>query len=74
MTFVVSADEGSGGTWAGAVEALERGYGRVAAWVGAGARDGNHALVGRGAVPVAELSDLFTIDPTIPPPDQTSLF
>jgi predicted Rossmann fold nucleotide-binding protein DprA/Smf involved in DNA uptake len=74
VTFVVSADAGSGGTWAGAEEALERRYARVAVWVGDGAEAGNHALATRGAVPITDLTTLFDIDPAIPPPPQTSLF
>jgi hypothetical protein len=34
VTFVVSSDVGSGGTWAGAKEALERRFARVAVWTG----------------------------------------
>ena len=33
-TVVVASDQDTGGTWAGAVEALKNGYGRVASWVG----------------------------------------
>jgi predicted Rossmann fold nucleotide-binding protein DprA/Smf involved in DNA uptake len=62
VTFVVSANDGSGGTWAGAKEALHRHYGPVAVWVGAGAREGNDALVRRGASPITEVSGLFDRD------------
>jgi predicted Rossmann fold nucleotide-binding protein DprA/Smf involved in DNA uptake len=54
-TIVVASDNETGGTWAGATEALKNGYGRVASWGGPGAGAGNGALVGRGAV---ELSDV----------------
>lgn len=75
VTFVVASDEDSGGTWAGAKEALERRYAAVAVWAGEGAKDGNRALIGRGAIPVTELSQLFDLDATmIPPPLQNSLF
>lgn len=74
VTFVVAADEGSGGTWAGAREALERRYARVAVWVGDGVTDGNRALAARGAVPITDLTELFDIDPALPPPLQNSLF
>jgi predicted Rossmann fold nucleotide-binding protein DprA/Smf involved in DNA uptake len=50
---VVRSDEGSGGTWAGAREALRQQPGVVIAWVGAGSAPGNRALVELGA---AELS------------------
>ena len=74
VTFVVSADAGSGGTWAGAKEALDRRYARVAVWTGDGAKDGNHALVARGATPVADVTQLFEMDPALPAPLQSSLF
>lgn len=67
VTFVVSAEDGSGGTWAGAKEALDRHYAAVGVWVGAGARSGNEALVRRGAMPITDLSMLFDaeIDPEL---------
>jgi len=75
VTFVVAADKGSGGTWAGAKEALDRRYARVAVWAGAGAEDGNRALIDRGGVPITDVSQLFEIDTTVePPPLQDSLF
>ena len=36
VTFVVSSDEESGGTWAGAKEALDKRYAPVAVWTGNG--------------------------------------
>jgi len=45
VTVVVSATEGSGGTWAGAMEAVKKGYGSVAVRDGAGAPPGNRALL-----------------------------
>ena len=74
VAFVVSADNGSGGTWAGAKEAIERGYAHVAVWTGVGAKDGNAALVARGATPSSDVSALFDLDPPTPPPSQDSLF
>lgn len=74
VTFVVSSDAGSGGTWAGANEALDRRHARVAVWTGVGAKEGNHALVARGATPVDHLDLLFEMDPALPPPLQDSLF
>ena len=74
VTFVVAADDGTGGTWAGAKEALDRRYAPVAVWVGAGARDGNHALIKRGATPITDLSKLFDVGPLPPEPRQDSLF
>jgi predicted Rossmann fold nucleotide-binding protein DprA/Smf involved in DNA uptake len=74
VAFVVASDEGTGGTWAGAKEALERRYAPVAVWIGDGAKDGNNALVRRGATPVSDLTKLFDIEPLPPVPLQDSLF
>ena len=54
-TIVVASDHETGGTWAGATEALKNGYGRVASWMGPGGGAGNSALVQHGAF---ELSDV----------------
>lgn len=62
LTLVVAADEGTGGTWAGAKESLSRSFAPVAVWTGEGAKDGNHALVGLGAAPVDSVDALFDID------------
>jgi len=59
-TLVVASDLDSGGTWAGATEALRRSFGAVSVWVGPGGGPGNPALVERGAAPV---DDLTTWDP-----------
>jgi predicted Rossmann fold nucleotide-binding protein DprA/Smf involved in DNA uptake len=64
VTFVASSDRGSGGTWAGAKEAIDKHYAPVAVWAGNGARDGNDELARRGATPVARVSDLFDVDPS----------
>ncbi len=64
VTFVASSDKGSGGTWAGAKEALDKRYAPVAVWAGKGARDGNEELARRGATPVAHVADLFDVDPS----------
>jgi len=64
VTFVVAADKDSGGTWAGAKEALDRGFAPVAVWAGQGAKDGNEALVKRGATPITELDRLFSVRST----------
>lgn len=74
VTFVAASTEGKGGTWSGATEAIDRRYARVAAWTGPGASDGNHALVRRGATPITDLAELFTLDPLPPEPRQHSLF
>jgi predicted Rossmann fold nucleotide-binding protein DprA/Smf involved in DNA uptake len=64
VTFVASSDRGSGGTWAGAKEAIDKHYAPVAVWAGNGSRDGNDELARRGATPVARVSDLFDVDPS----------
>lgn len=64
VTVVVASDEGTGGTWAGATEALERGYGRVAVWMGLGAGRGNAALVEKGAIAITDLDDTSWLSPS----------
>lgn len=59
-TLVVACEEGKGGTWAGAIEALERGYGRVVVWTGDGAPQGNSVLADKGALPIVDPSAALT--------------
>ncbi|MDX2343938.1 MAG: DNA-processing protein DprA [Acidimicrobiia bacterium] len=75
LTVVVATDEGSGGTWAGAVESLSRGFGRVAVWRGAGEGPGNAALEPRGAIPIRDVAELHQLVATEPedPPEQLSM-
>ncbi len=58
FTLVVATDEGKGGTWSGATEALDHKFGRVAVWRGPGEGPGNETLERRGAVPISDLDDL----------------
>jgi len=58
ITLVVASDKKSGGTWAGAVEALKHGFGAVAVWRGPGEGPGNQSLEQLGATPVGSLDDL----------------
>lgn len=75
VTFVVASDKDSGGTWAGAKEAIDRRYAPVAVWAGDGAKDGNRALIRKGATPITDLQQLFEIDTSlIAPPLQETLF
>jgi predicted Rossmann fold nucleotide-binding protein DprA/Smf involved in DNA uptake len=60
-TLVVQCEEGNGGTWAGAVEALRGKTSPVIAWTGPGAIPGNHALVRLGARPLERLDDLLPL-------------
>lgn len=86
LTVVVASDDGTGGTWSGATEALKHGYGAVAVWRGDGEGAGNEPLQERGAVPVSSLEDIEVLldrgDSLVPelitasanPPEQQSLF
>jgi predicted Rossmann fold nucleotide-binding protein DprA/Smf involved in DNA uptake len=74
VTLVVCAELGSGGTWEGASEAMRRGSGRVAVWIGDGAGPGNLKLVESGGLPISDIHDLLSVEPVTPPPRQTSLF
>ena len=72
VTLVVACAEGSGGTWAGATEALRAGNGTVAVWRGAGEATGNEALERRGAVAVTDLEqidDLLAAPESLPEPE-----
>ena len=61
VTFVVASDTGSGGTWTGATEALDRRFGQVAVWRGPGEGPGNEDLERRGAVPISAIEQLDTL-------------
>jgi predicted Rossmann fold nucleotide-binding protein DprA/Smf involved in DNA uptake len=63
-TLVVAADDGTGGTWAGAGEALRHDYSPVLVWSGDGSGDGNRKLVELGAGPVTSLEELVVPEPT----------
>lgn len=69
ITVVAAADLGTGGTWAGAVEAMHHGYGTVAVWRGEGEAAGNAGLQREGATPISspdEMESLLTT-PEQPP-------
>ena len=86
LTVVVASDDGSGGTWSGATEALKHGYGSVAVWRGDGEGPGNRLLQEQGARPVSSLDDIESLldsadspvhEPESAPanaPEQQSLF
>ena len=58
--LVVASSEGSGGTWAGAVEALKKRDVRVFVRTGNPDRPGNEALLQHGALPApTDLSEMF---------------
>ena len=52
LTIVVSATEGTGGTWAGAIGSLKSRWAPVVVWTGKFAPQANHRLVERGAMPM----------------------
>jgi predicted Rossmann fold nucleotide-binding protein DprA/Smf involved in DNA uptake len=75
VTLVVCSDNGSGGTWEGAKEALRRGFGPVAIWSGDGAGPGNAALVALGGTSITDVRDVFKVtEQTTEPKVQGSLF
>jgi predicted Rossmann fold nucleotide-binding protein DprA/Smf involved in DNA uptake len=63
--LVVACSEESGGTWAGAIEALRHGF-PLYARRGNPERPGNEALIGRGAWPVEDDFDVLLSDRTPP--------
>ena len=71
LTLIVASASGSGGTWAGATEALSKGYGAVAVYRGAGEGVGNGELEALGAIPVKAVDDVLELiasgDLDVPP-------
>ncbi len=61
LTVAVAADEGSGGTWSGATEAMGGRYCRVAVWRSPGESPGNQALADIGALPITDVFQLQNI-------------
>jgi predicted Rossmann fold nucleotide-binding protein DprA/Smf involved in DNA uptake len=57
-TVVVASSEGSGGTWAGAIEAMELRLCPVLVRSGADVPDGNRELIRKGATPIGSASEL----------------
>ncbi len=76
LTVVVASDDGTGGTWSGATEALKNGYGTVAVWRGDGEGPGNQILQQRGALPVSSREDVEALlddrDSSVPEPNAAS--
>jgi len=58
---IVRSEEGSGGTWAGATEALSKKYSTVYSWLGAGTTSGNEALLREGARALHPDDDLVAV-------------
>ena len=61
ITVVVASEIDRGGTWSGATEALEAGFGRVGVWRGPGEGPGNQLLEERGAQPIRSIDELETV-------------
>jgi predicted Rossmann fold nucleotide-binding protein DprA/Smf involved in DNA uptake len=57
LAIVVSTTEGTGGTWAGAIENLQRRWAPLAIWSGTGAPYANSRLVDLGGFPLAEMPE-----------------
>ena len=70
VTVAVAADQGAGGTWSGATEAMKGRYCRVAVWRGPGEGPGNEALAGMGATPITEVSRLPNLLASPPSDDE----
>ena len=56
-TVVVAATAGSGGTWQGSIDNLQRHFSPLLVWSGPGAPPGNAALIDQGAFPLADIPD-----------------
>ncbi|MFM2072008.1 MAG: hypothetical protein RLZZ623_2271 [Actinomycetota bacterium] len=73
VTFVVCADDGSGGTWGGSSEALRRGFGPVNVWMGAGQGAGNASLARLGGRAITEVAHaVLEVATPVQPHDATS--
>jgi predicted Rossmann fold nucleotide-binding protein DprA/Smf involved in DNA uptake len=59
--IIMACEEGSGGTWAGAVEALRLKIGEVGYYTGPDASEANAKLAKLGAVPVQKVQDLHDV-------------
>jgi predicted Rossmann fold nucleotide-binding protein DprA/Smf involved in DNA uptake len=64
VTAVVATDLESGGTWAGATEALKKNNGQVAVWSGKGAGPGNDALIRSGAFELTSAIQILKLQET----------
>lgn len=65
-TFVAESDYNTGGTWAGATEAMKQGYGKVLVWKDSGC-EGNKRLIEAGGIPYSigdnrRLYDIITTE------------
>ena len=75
LTVVIASDNGSGGTWEGAKEALRQKYGQVAVWRGRGEGPGNGPIEEMGAQPSTSPDQLVHLinRESKEPPTQLSL-
>lgn len=65
VTLVVCSDDGSGGTWEGAKEALRRRFGTVAVWDGEGAGPGNAPLIKLGGQAIRDVALVLELPETV---------
>jgi predicted Rossmann fold nucleotide-binding protein DprA/Smf involved in DNA uptake len=72
-TVVVSSSAGSGGTWAGAIEALDLRLCPVLVRSGEDVPEGNRELIRKGATPIASAAELEALIEAAPM-EQGSLF
>jgi predicted Rossmann fold nucleotide-binding protein DprA/Smf involved in DNA uptake len=72
QVLVVATDEETGGTWAGATEAIKKGYGAVRVWTGAGAGPGNDALLQIGGSAINTVEQLAEPGEASPTASQAS--
>lgn len=73
LTVVIATDEGKGGTWTGAAEALKNDHCRVVVWRGPGEGPGNEKLESLGATPIRESNQLMELLETPPAPQPVQL-
>jgi len=60
-TVIVASNDGTGGTWAGAVEAIRAGNGTIIVWRGSGEGPGNAALERLGGHLMTSVGDLASL-------------
>lgn len=71
VTLVVASDKETGGTWAGATEALKKRTAPVAVWEGPGEGPGNAKLVRLGATPVKSVAEVLALGRSDEAPGQS---
>ena len=72
-TVVVASDVESGGTWAGATEALKKKLADVAVWLGDGQGPGNEQLVALGGRAITSPEGVFDVGASTAEPERVEL-